>query len=466
MTTDISEAILNGGIPYEGLGLGYGDGTVDNERLGMSKFVYFNNGGTNQGDPTEASEYYQYLRGFWINNSPFTYGGTGFGGTIETDYCFPGDSDPLNWGTKGIDAGPDWSEVGEQNPENQDKRFLQSAGPFTLRPGAVNNITVGVVYGRNTAETDFEASVRTMKSADSKAQALFDACFEIIDPAPAPFLSIQEMENELILFIEPSFDEQKWWAEDVINIVTPDDLIIQGIFYDDTFRFEGYQIFQMIDENASISDIDKIEKARLVAQCDVKNGVSKLVNYTYDELQGITIPQVKVDGEDEGLKHSFVVEEDLFATGARKLVNHKKYYFIAVSYAYNNFKTFDPNDPDALDGQKMPYLRSRLSSTGGEIESVLGIPHDPTPEADGTLFTTSYGYQPQITQIEGVGNGGAFNELDSAYRAGNVINWQNPNPHALYQAGAGPVDIKVIDPLNLAAGSYTLGVWSGFRYRG
>lgn len=456
LTTDISVAIAQEGIPYAGLGLGFGDGVVDNERLGMAKFVYYNNAGGVQGDPDNATDYYNYLSGFWKNNSPFTYGGTGLNGSLPTDYCFPGESDPLNWGTAGVNPGYEWSEVAEGNPTTLDKRFLQSAGPFTLVPGAVNNITVGVVYGRNTAESDLEASVRTMKAADSKAQALFDNCFEITEPPKAPVLTIQEMENELILFLEPGVDEYAWFSEDKINIVTPDELIQQGIEYDDTFRFEGYQIFQMIDGEASVGDLDDIEKARLVAQCDIQNGVSKLVNYDFDEQLNITIPTVKVDGADEGIKHSFVVTEDLFATGDRALVNHKKYYYIAVAYAYNNFKDYDPNDPDALDGQKEPYLRSRASKSGLNIDPVVGIPHDPAPEADGTVYTTSYGYQPAITQIEGVGNGGDFLRLDSAFRANNVINWATADPHPTYQPGSGPIDIKVVDPLNLQAGDYTL----------
>ncbi|MEZ4922657.1 MAG: T9SS type A sorting domain-containing protein [Crocinitomicaceae bacterium] len=458
LTTNIQEAIADGGVPYAGLGIGFGDGVVDNERIGMAKFVYYNNGGGQaQGDPSTATQFYQYLRGFWKNGQPFVHGGTGLtGSSIETNYCFPGDSDPLFWGTAGINPSLEWSEVGEGNPPN-DRRFLQSAGPFTLVPGAVNNITVGVVYGRNTAETDLEASVRTMKTADTKAQALFDNCFELVDPPPAPLLTIQEMENELIMFLEEpiGFDEQTWFEIDKINIITPDELIDSGIFYNDTFRFEGYQIFQMVNSEATVTDLDDIEKARLVAQCDVSNGVSKLVNYTYDEQLNITVPEVKVDGDDAGLSHSFSIKEDMFATEARQLVNHKKYYYIAVAYAYNSFKDYDPNDPDALDGQKLPYLRSRISGTGQGIEAVVGIPHDPTPESDGTLFTTSYGYQPAITQIEGIGNGGSFLELDSLVRETIVANGSVATP--TYKPGAGPVDIKVIDPLNLASGNYTLG---------
>jgi hypothetical protein len=451
-------------------GIGYGDGVADNERFGMRRFVYHNIGGGPTGDPNNATDYYLYLQGIWQNGQQMVYGGNGFntGTTLPTDFMFPADTDDQFWGTGGIDPGFAWSEVTEGNPVG-DRRFIQSAGPFVLVPGAVNNITVGVVYGRNTAETDLEASVRAMKTADSKAQALFENCFELVEPPPAPLMTIQEMENELIIFLEepPQFDEQTWFEVDKINIITPDELLDSGIVYNDTFKFEGYQIFQMADADASVSDLDDIEKARLVAQVDVKNGVDKLVNYTYDEQLQITIPTVMVDGDDEGLSHSFSVKEDLFATGARALVNHKKYYFIGVAYAYNNFKTYDPNDPDALDGQKVPYLRSRISGTGKGIESVVGIPHDPTPEADGTTFTTAYGWQPQITQIEGIGNGGEFLNLDSTQRADIALN--NPGAdatnlianykvsHPKYKSGAGPIDIKVIDPLNLADGSYTLG---------
>lgn len=437
-------------------GIGYGDEVVDNERFGMRRFVYYNNAGGPNGDPSTATDFYNFMQGIWKNGQPMLYGGDGFSSgttTLEADFMFPGASDSLHWGTGGVDPGFDWSEVQAGNPP-ADRRFLQSAGPFVLVPGAVNNITVGVVYARST-ESDLEASVRALKTADTKAQALFDNCFEIVEPPEAPLLQIQEMENELILYLTPPFDEQEWFAKDRINIITPEELQVQGIFYNDTFRFEGYQIFQMRDEFSAVTELGNIEEARLVAQCDVKNGVSKLVNYTFDEELGITVPEVMVEGEDEGIRHSFSVKEDLFATGDRKLVNHKKYYYIAVSYAYNQYLEYDPNDASKLDGQKIPYLRSRLSATGDGIESVVGIPHDPTPEADGTIFTTAYGYQPEITQIEGTGNGGSFVRLSEESR--NEIVANGTVPHPTYASGYGPIDVKVIDPLNLAGGTYTLG---------
>lgn len=460
----LAEVFANDGIPYPGLGIGYGDNVVDNERFGMARFVYHNRDGSPYGDPTAASDYYNYLRGIWKNGLNMQFGGNGntTGSGVPTKYMFPDDSDPLDWGTYPVAApsADPWSETSVGNPPF-DRRFLQSAGPFTLRPGAVNNITVGVVIGQSN-ESDLEAPIRALKTADTKAQALFDNCFELVDPPVAPVLTIQEMENELILFLnDPAgVDLESYVEEDRINIITPDSLLELGIVYDNKFRFEGFQVYQMVDELASVADLADLSRARLVAQSDVKNGIGKLVNYTYDEELDISIPAVVVEpaGEfplDGGLRRSFRITEDLFAAGDRKLVNHKKYYYLAVSYAYNQYKEYDPNNPSLLDGQKRPYLRSRISGSGKGIESVVGIPHDPTPEADGRIFTTSYGFQPEITQIEGEGNGGTFLELTDETVDLIISNGEVRKP--TYKSGSGPIDVKVIDPLNLKGGDYRIG---------
>ena len=43
LTTNFSDAVDSLGIPYAGIGIGYGDGVIDNERFGMRRFVYYNN---------------------------------------------------------------------------------------------------------------------------------------------------------------------------------------------------------------------------------------------------------------------------------------------------------------------------------------------------------------------------------------------------------------------------------------
>jgi hypothetical protein len=422
----VSDAIAQGGIVYKGLGIGYGDGIVDNERYGMKVFTYYTNGAqANQSDPSTAAQYYNYMRGRWRFGEQIFYGGTGFPGasptTIETGYCFPADSDTLNWATKGINPGFDWDESTNNNPPG-DRRFVQSAGPFTLRPGAINNITVGIVYARGT-EGDLFSSVRALKRADTKAQALFDACFRILDPPNAPTLKVIELENELVLTLENPVNsnnaDEDYKEIDDINIVDATD----GTVYDKYYRFEGYQIFQMKDGSSSVSDIDNVEKARLVAQCDIVNGVSRLINFDFDEELGFSIPNEKVNGENKGIKHSFNVKEDQFAQGNRTLVNHKSYYYIAIAYAHNEYKRYDPNDPTLLDGQKMPYIASRINADGSSIKAVEAIPHNPAPAGGGTIQRVDYGTSPQITRLDGIGNGNRALQLTATSIAAIFERW-------------------------------------------
>ena len=52
------------GIPYDGIGIGCCDGVVDNERYGMRKFLYYNWNYGDNGQPTQALHYYNYMKGF------------------------------------------------------------------------------------------------------------------------------------------------------------------------------------------------------------------------------------------------------------------------------------------------------------------------------------------------------------------------------------------------------------------
>lgn len=452
VTPTVQQAIAGNGIVYKGIGIGYSDGIIDNERFGMRRFTYYTS--TSQypyNDPNTAAEFYNFMKGAWANGSEMFFGGLGYEGStgvtnIPSDYMFPGDSDPLNWATAGVDPGFIWDESTNNNPSG-DRRFVQSAGPFTLRPGAVNNITVGLVYGRG-SEGNLFSSVNAMKRADTKAQALFDACFKILSPPDAPKLTIQELENELILMLEnpsSSNNYREGYAEvDEINI--PDPTV------DRVYRFEGYQIFQLANDEVSVADITDPTKARLVAQCDIKNDIERIINFEFDEALGFSVPVEKVDGENTGIRHSFQMTEDAFAQGDRRLINHKTYYYVAIAYAFNEYKKYDPNDPLSLDGQKIPYISSRLNFDGTAITAVSAIPHNPTPEAGGTAQRIEYGSSPRITRMDGYGNGN--NALE--FTAGTLNNVLTTGfmEEPVYDYGAGPINVKVVDPLNLAGGYY------------
>jgi len=466
LTTSIPVALSQGGIPYKGLGIGYGDGVIDNERFGMKRFVYFDRtlNSTIYGDPQTGVDFYNYMLGFWRDNTPFVYGGTGNASdanatSILTNYCFPGDSDPLNWGTVSAGGGSSvpfdyWSEqyptgVGSSPNPQGDRRFVQAAGPFILEPGALNNITTGVVYARAQSPDPFQ-SVELVRKADDKAQALFDNCFRILNGPDSPEMSIQELDKELILYLNKTAQVESYEEVDPI-------ILSYGYSEEEAkYRFQGYQIYQVRDGSVDPSMLSDPNQARMIAQCDINDGISQLINFNFDEDLLAPVPTEMVNGSDEGISHSFQVLNDAFAQGDVRLVNHKKYYFMVISYGYNNFKTYDPSDPSALDGQQLPYKSGRKTVSGGAITSYIGIPHITTSESGGTIQLAEYGSGPRITRIEGRGNGYNLVELTDSSEA-DIVNNIYPK-RITYKNGKGPVAVKIIDPLNVQRGDYKLWV--------
>lgn len=423
------------------------DSVIDEagEQIIMSKFVYYNNDFSTTGNPETGTHVYNYLRGMWKDGTSMTYDGNGYGGTLACDFMFPGSSDPTGIGTGGVPQS-DWSEETVGNTP-ADRRFLQSAGPFTLQPGAVNTITVGVVWAQ-ASSGGASASVDLMKLADDKAQALFDNNFKVLNGPDAPDIDIRELNQSLVFYITNKTTSNNYGEK----YEEKDPLIIWDIStdYDTTYNFEGYQVYQLADATVSVTDLQDPDKAVLVFQCDVENDIDKLVNYTYDsDLEG-NVPVKMVDGNDEGVEHSFVITEDQFATGNKTLVNNKQYHFLALAYSYNSFKEYNQSVGGAnLDGQKIPYLAGRKN-----IKTYTAIPHIVSPENGGTVQNADYGTGPQLTRIEGRGNGGMVLELTD--ETVNAILASGKVDEPTYQNSAGPVNIKVVDPLNVPVGNYEL----------
>ena len=473
-------------------GVNFGDGIVDNERYGMRRFVYHNNDNSVVGDPSVAYEYYNMLRGLWKDNLKMKYGANahpqnGARGP-ECDFMFPGLTDPCNWGTMGADPeplnyGPEgWTEAAVGNAP-ADRRFMQSAGPFTLRAGAVNYITVGIPWAR-ASSGGAAASVDALKIADDKCQALFENCFKVLDGPDAPDVTIEELENKLIIYLTNSetsnnFNESYEEADPAIPASRLDETIyhlydtmpaiINGVDsfylnirdssafeeteYDRNYRFEGYMIYQCANADVSVTDIGDLDKIRLIAQCDIQNEASQLVNWIYDDQIGVSAPHLMVDGENQGIRHTFVVTEDKFATTAAQLINHKKYYFLVLAYGYNNYLPYviDAENINGLQGQMTPFLAGRrnIGDPNNNSRPYVGIPHDPTPENSGTILNCDYGTQPMITRVEGQGNGGFF--LDLTPETTEQILRDGKVDKVTYQKNFGPINVKVTNPLKVQA---------------
>ena len=204
----------------------------------------------------------------------------------------------------------------------------------------------------------------------------------------------------------------------------------------------------MRNSAVSIADIDEPELSRLVFQCDIRDfdesgaPIAQIVNYDFDEQIGLPVPVERVNGANEGITNSVQITTDRFASGDNRLVNFKKYYFLAIAYGYNNFQEYNP-DPQVLTGQSQPYIRGR-SSASGAITPITVIPHKPAPEQFGTVFTAEYGSGLQVSRIEGAGNGG--NQLVLTQETIDDIMDEAP-----YKA-----DVRIVDPLNVKPANFEL----------
>lgn len=425
--------------PAFGLDFFQGPFGDDAQRIPMTYFVYYENDFSLRGNPEVSTHFYGYLRGFWkdgsrmVDNGKNGYPGTGSG--PETAYMYPGDPGFCGGASTG------WSEETANNSP-YDRRFVQSAGPFTLQPGAVNDIIVGAVWARD-GSNDNLGSVCALLTADDIAQALFDACFQLLDGPDSPEIAVEEFDQELMIswdypnrLLTNNYDE---------SYLQPDPVLVSQGVADSLFQFEGYILYQLKDGSVSGSDIFNTDKARIVAQCDLRNDVVTIVNRTTENVAGLNQPilvdQVMVQGANEGIFRSFRATEDLFAAGAdRRLKNYTTYYYGIIAYAFNDVTS---------DGRKF------VQGNRG-FASYAGVPHKIRFESFGTVVGSDYGDGIEISQTAGVSNGGNYVKLTP--ETVTAILAQDSVPEITYQAGYAPIQVKVINPKEVKGADYRVEV--------
>jgi hypothetical protein len=176
--------------------------------------------------------------------------------------------------------------------------------------------------------------------------------------------------------------------------------------------------------------------------------LTQLINWEVDPDMNALVPQdMTLQSNNSGIFTSFKINEDQFATGDRTLINHKEYYFTVIAYGQNQYLEFNPIT--AAGGQKIPFLAGRRN-----IKTYTAIPHQIDSEKGGTIQVAEYGDGPIVRRMDGVGNGGT--ELELLPEEVTAIMNGNASGQPSYMGGMGPVAIKVVDPLEVKDGEYTL----------
>ncbi|MBK0401749.1 T9SS type A sorting domain-containing protein [Adhaeribacter sp. BT258] len=168
----------------------------------MSHFVYYNNNSNPvNGNPGWASDYYNYMRGYWKNGQRLTYGGDGTDTlNAPANYMFPGN--PV--------TGAGWSEVNNLPPAGSnvpgDRRGVGSIGPFNLNAGQDLKFTVAYNYSRGTS------NLNSLVTAAQDAQTVQNFFRSSIVSATKPEI----LSQSLMLFPNP--------ASDLLQIQLPNSL--------------------------------------------------------------------------------------------------------------------------------------------------------------------------------------------------------------------------------------------------
>lgn len=446
-------------------------GIQKSKQLSMTNFTYYvNTSSPTIGNPTNGVGIYYYMTGSALDGSRFAddFKGAGipsigYGTGPSTHFVYFGDGDP---------SLGQWSECTCQNTPG-DRRFIESAGPFTLYPGALNDITFGCVWAPGVGGCP-TTSFNTIRTIDDNAQALFDNNFKQIEGPEAPNLTVRELDRHLAFYLTNPYGsnnyKEQFGRSDSAKYQQPCVKASKVLHLADSlYKFEGYRVFQLADGSVTPAEIYGSDgqvdatKAAEIFECDIHDSITKLVNWVkVSTFSGSTAAtngaqyqgQLKVTGKDSGIVHSFEVSQDAFATGNDKtLVNYKTYYYVALAYSYNDFSYtkltqttgkggFDPDNIDST--QDVPYLES---SHGAGSTAIAVIPAIPNPANGnmGTIINSDYGSGVVIKRLSGTGNGGNAVQLDPVSEAAAIDS--NIVTYPTYIENAGPVDVKVIDPV-------------------
>lgn len=150
-------------LPILGIKLIEGLKNPSEEEIGFTSFMIYIGGFEVTGQPSSDQTYYNYLQARWLDDTPLTFGGDGYGGTQEANFMFP--SNPSINGTvaEGI-----WSECASGN-ESYSRRGVVSTGGITLEPGGSNSMTIGIVWDDNNTSicpdiSEFSTHVNAVKN--------------------------------------------------------------------------------------------------------------------------------------------------------------------------------------------------------------------------------------------------------------------------------------------------------------
>jgi hypothetical protein len=250
--------------------------TVGGVVLPLASFNKYINGT----DPSSPEETYNYMQGLGPNGETIENPITG----LPTTFFHSGD--PVK-NTGWLDSDP------------ADRRFMMSAGPFTLSPGDTQTVVAAIVIARG---SDRLSSISGLRFFDVSAQDAFDRGFNLKSPPPQPVVSVDTDEGLVRLC---------WDANSRLNYNEPG------------YGFEGYNVYQ----GASVDG-----PWTLLGTFDEVNNIKVVRDTVFDINTGQIITDYPVAfGGDNGVAFCYETTQD--AVRGLSLHEGTEYFFAVTAYS-------------------------------------------------------------------------------------------------------------------------------------
>ncbi|KAA3635402.1 MAG: hypothetical protein DWP97_04820 [Calditrichaeota bacterium] len=251
----------------------WGQVYTDSTNLGMTSFNKYINGT----DPDDEFQVYNYMRGLTRDGQDYTYNGQ------VLRYVLSGD--PV-------------SGQGDIDVASADRRWMQSTGPVTFRPGDSTEIYAAMILGQ---AIDNKVSISLLRYHDRFAQLTYDNDWRTIDPPAPPVLTSYKDENSISI----------GWTD--TSEVDPG-----------TYAFEGYAVFQGSTPNGPWKKITTF---------DYNNTIEDVFDETFNpNTASFEIVKV-VDGDNFGIKRYLTITEDVINGG--EIINLTEYHYRVEAYGVN-----------------------------------------------------------------------------------------------------------------------------------
>ncbi len=266
------------------------------KNLQVSSFAFYINGSQIYRDPAQGTaaggiEMYNYQKGLVWNGNPFVDPTTG----LDTKFCLAGDPITKKGWVDGILNRPD------------DRRFLMTAGPFTLKKNERQEVVVATIIGRG---SDRLSSIQVLKYYDKFAQIAFANNFDLPKAPAAPNLKYSVEANKIVL---------EWGTQ--ANAVATEN------WNDRSWKFEGYNVYQLRAPS------DPLSSAKRLVTYDVVDNIATIFDEVIDPNSGAVVTLPVQFGTDSGIERQYEITIDEI-TG-RPLVNNQPYFYAVTAYSYN-----------------------------------------------------------------------------------------------------------------------------------